>query len=216
MGVVLEVPHCELNRLYSHDNSPRYSNLLLQFQKLYGRKPEFIARAPGRVDIIGGHLDYNNYPVLPIALETDCLIAVATSQSENVEVSHVEEEYPGQILPVDPEAKVEFKGNYLKYFRAGYRAGVKRLDPSKLRGMQVVIGGNVPKAAGLSSSAAFTVCSALSSLHANGGDQGPYVEGSRERFLEDVIVGEMETGVAAGGMDQSISVLGKLGTCLYI
>ena len=133
-----------------------------------------------------------------------------------MEVNHIEKDYPSQDLPVDPQAKVEFKGNYLKYFRAGYRAGVKHLDSSKLKGLHVVIGGNVPKAAGLSSSAAFTVCSALTSLHANEGDKGPYVEGSREKFLGDVIIGEMETGVAAGGMDQSISVLGKLGTCLYI
>lgn len=41
--------------------------------------------------------------------------------------------------------------------------------------MQCLVGGNVPLAAGLSSSAAFTVCSALVSLHANGGDRGPYV-----------------------------------------
>ena len=96
-----------------------------------------------------------------------------------MEVSHVEEGYPSQILPVDPGLKVEFEGNHLKYFRAGYRAGVKHLDRTKLKGLQVVIGGNVPLAAGLSSSAAFTVCSALTSLHANGGDQGPYTEGSR-------------------------------------
>jgi galactokinase len=78
-------------------------------------------------------------------------------------------------MPVHPEHKVEFKANHLKYFRAGYRAGVKGLEPEQLKGMQVLIGGNVPVAAGLSSSAAFTVCSALVALHANGADQGPYV-----------------------------------------
>lgn len=83
-------------------------------------------------------------------------------------------------MPVDPEVKVEFVNNYLKYFRAGYRAGVKTLDPATLKGMQILVGGNVPLAAGLSSSAAFTVCSALVGLHANGGDTKPYVEGSRE------------------------------------
>ena len=83
------------------------------------------------------------------------------------------------MLPTDPEAKFEYKGNYLKYFRAGYRAGVKHLNFKDLKGLQVVVSGNVPKAAGLSSSAAFTVCSALASLHANKGDQGPYKEGSR-------------------------------------
>jgi galactokinase len=83
-------------------------------------------------------------------------------------------------MPVDPEIKVEFINNYLRYFRAGYRAGVKTLNSAALKGMQLLVAGNVPVAAGLSSSAAFTVCSALVGLHANGGDKGPYVEGSRE------------------------------------
>ena len=83
--------------------------------------------------------------------------------------------YPGDVLPVDPEIKINFKSDYVKYFRAGYRVGVKKLDKSKLKGMQVLITGNVPVAVGLSSSAAFTVCSSLATLHANGGDKGPYI-----------------------------------------
>ena len=62
------VPYDQLNSLYSTDNNPRYQHLVQTFVSRHGRKPEFIARAPGRVDIIGGHLDYNHYPVLPIAL----------------------------------------------------------------------------------------------------------------------------------------------------
>ncbi len=79
-----------------------------------------------------------------------------------------------------------------------------------------MMNGNVPIAAGLSSSSALCVCSALAAWHANGGDQGVYVEGQRQRFIENVILGERETGTASGGMDQSISVMGKLESCLYI
>ena len=57
--------------------------------------------------------------------------------------------------------------------------------------MEVLIGGNVPIAAGLSSSAAFTVSSALASIHANGGDQGEVKEGRKEDFLGKVIKGEL-------------------------
>ncbi len=64
----LEVPLSDVNSLYSSDNRARYERMIEVFVKVYGHKPEFIARAPGRVDIIGGHLDYNDYPVLPIAL----------------------------------------------------------------------------------------------------------------------------------------------------
>ena len=57
--------------------------------------------------------------------------------------------------------------------------------------MEVLIGGNVPIAAGLSSSAAFTVSSALASIHANGGDKGEVKEGRKEDFLGKVIKGEL-------------------------
>lgn len=125
----LEVPLDNINSLYSTDNKPRYQDLITHFKKVYGSTPDFIARAPGRVDIIGGHLDYNDYPVLPIALETDCLIACKINNSTSLDVQHMQPDlYPNQVMPVQPEIKIEFKANHLKYFRAGYRAGVKGLN----------------------------------------------------------------------------------------
>ena len=47
-----------------------------KFKGIYGSHPDFIARAPGRVNIIGEHIDYEGYGVLPAAIEKDCLIAV--------------------------------------------------------------------------------------------------------------------------------------------
>jgi galactokinase len=47
-----------INTLYSSNASERYNNILSTFEKRYGNKPEFIARAPGRVNIIGEHIDY--------------------------------------------------------------------------------------------------------------------------------------------------------------
>lgn len=60
-----------------------------------------------------------------------------------------------------------FVNNYVKYFRAGYRAGVKEIPVESLVGLDVVIEGNVPLAAGVSSSSALCVCSALAAIHAN-------------------------------------------------
>lgn len=71
------------------------------------------------------------------------------------------------MIPVDPQQNVEFINNYVKYFRAGYRAGVKHLETGTLTGAEVLIEGNVPLAAGVSSSSALCVCSALAALHAN-------------------------------------------------
>ncbi len=121
-----EISYKEVGKLYSEDNTGRYEELVQSFEKAYGRKPEFIARAPGRVNIIGEHIDYEGYGVLPAAIEKDCLIAVSTNNSDEIVVSHVYQDlYPSQTFKVDPEVKSEFVNNYHKYFRAGYRAGVK-------------------------------------------------------------------------------------------
>jgi galactokinase len=118
------------------------------------------------------------------------LIAVRKTTSSDISVNHVNKDiYPSQTFPVDPEVKVDYINNYLKYFRAGYRAGVKGMAAETLKGMDVVISGNVPVAAGLSSSSALCVCSALAALQANSGDDAPFIEGSREHFIERVITG---------------------------
>jgi N-acetylgalactosamine kinase len=72
--------------------------------------------------------------------------------------------------------------------------------------MKIMITGNVPLGSGLSSSAALVVCSALASYYAN------CQNGKRdtENFIEECIRRERDCGVACGGMDQSISVMGKL------
>jgi galactokinase len=47
----------------------RYVNLTQRFEGIYGKKPDFFVRAPGRVNIIGEHIDYCGYSVLPAAIE---------------------------------------------------------------------------------------------------------------------------------------------------
>jgi galactokinase len=78
-----------LNSLYSSSASDRYNNILSIFEKRYGSKPDFIARAPGRVNIIGEHIDYEGYGVLPAAIEKDCLIAVKRTNSKEIKLGHV-------------------------------------------------------------------------------------------------------------------------------
>ena len=54
----------------------RFRNLISSFQKTYGQKPDFVSRSPGRVNIIGEHVDYSLYNVLPTAVINDVIIAV--------------------------------------------------------------------------------------------------------------------------------------------
>lgn len=55
-----------------------------EFKARFGDKPAFIVRAPGRVNLIGEHIDYEGYGVLPFAIEKDCIIAVGLSEASTV------------------------------------------------------------------------------------------------------------------------------------
>ena len=85
----------------------------------------------------------------------------------------------------------------------------KGLEPT---GMKIFIDSNVPIEAGLSSSAAFTVCAATLAMHANGLSE----KIDRSKLATYVIVGERLVGTAAGGMDQTISIMAEMGKAKYI
>ncbi|KAG0304006.1 galactokinase [Dissophora globulifera] len=72
----------------------RWAELSAEFEKHYGRKPDFIARSPGRVNLIGEHVDYSGFGVLPMAIEDDCLIAVAVNESSSdVKFANINKKY---------------------------------------------------------------------------------------------------------------------------
>ena len=60
----------------------------MRFKEKFGCSPDFVARAPGRVNIIGEHIDYEGYGVLPAAIEKDCLIAFKRVKSQTIEIAH--------------------------------------------------------------------------------------------------------------------------------
>ncbi len=132
------------------------------FEQSFGHTPEVIAAAPGRVNLIGEHTDYNNGFVLPMALERVNVVAVAPSPTGKhrwigspgdavVELSAEEAVQPG-----DP-----FWSNYVRGVICMLeRRGVK-VPP-----VDMLVDSNVPRGGGLSSSAAFevSVCTALTEL----------------------------------------------------
>ena len=76
-----------LSDIYTPDALPaqarRWNALVTKFESLYGRPPEFVSRSPGRVNIIGEHIDYSLYSVLPMAITADALLAVSTGDNDN-------------------------------------------------------------------------------------------------------------------------------------
>lgn len=71
----LDKIYTNINDALKQQHEPRYSSLKKRFQKLYGSAPQFYGRAPGRVNIIGEHIDYCGYSVLPAAIEQDFIMA---------------------------------------------------------------------------------------------------------------------------------------------
>jgi len=177
--------------------------------RAFGRAPTFVARAPGRVNLIGEHTDYNGLPVMPMAIDRNVLIAGAARDDGRV---HLRNSGPFGERTYDlGENIAPFTGgdwgNYSKAAAQGLR---RHIGASFVRGADLLVDGNVPDGAGLSSSAALVVANALALLAANEIEVPP-------AELADVLPrAEQYVGTLSGGMDQTVSLLGRRGHALRI
>jgi N-acetylgalactosamine kinase len=64
-----------------------------KFKTIFGQEPEFFARAPGRVNLIGEHIDYCGYSVLPMAIEHDIVVAVSLNDKNELHLTNFEDGY---------------------------------------------------------------------------------------------------------------------------
>ncbi|KAF2843636.1 galactokinase [Patellaria atrata CBS 101060] len=213
-----------LGHIYPEDalqtQQKRLDDLLASFKSIYGRPANFVSRSPGRVNIIGEHIDYSLYEVLPMAVTQDILIAVAENpESRNLRVANVySEKFSSREFEVPTEGEIEIDASSLEwtnYFKAGFRGASKLLQRKRNSfvsvGMDILVHGNVPSGGGMSSSAAFVCASTLAVLRANGEDAI-----NKKELVELAIVSERSVGVNSGGMDQSASVFPLRGSAIYV
>jgi galactokinase len=184
----------------------RFQNLVKRFQQEYGQKPDFVSRSPGRVNIIGEHIDYSLYNVLPTAVINDVLIAVQVIEAGEPKftIANINStKYPTEetVIPRSGDITID-KSNHKwsNYFLAGVSGSLQTLRKEKgkdfvPKGLKLLVDGNVPAGGGLSSSAAFVCASALAVLAANG------VKVTKQDLLDEAIVSERSVGVYSGGMD---------------
>ncbi|KAF8456111.1 galactokinase-like protein [Kalaharituber pfeilii] len=198
----------------------RWEHLQAKFLELYGHKADFISRSPGRVNIIGEHIDYSLYEVLPMAVTADMLLAVSVSNFPTIRVANVIDRFPPRTFEVPSKGDLEIDSStheWSNYFKAGLRGAIELLRMkdvaagNNLVGMDILVDGTVPAGAGLSSSSAFVCASALASLVANGEQKV-----DKKELVNLAIVSERYVGVNTGGMDQTASVFGSEGSALYI
>ena len=124
--------------------------LAAKFTAIYNGAPPRLFRAPGRVNLIGEHTDYNGGFVLPMAIERETAVAAAPRNDRKIRVYTVN-------LEESAEFDLESEVNRRKGFWLNYIEGVARLleqNNVRLNGANLVIWSDVPPGAGLSSSAA--------------------------------------------------------------
>ena len=189
------------------DLESRIETLENKFCEVYGVSPETVVRAPGRVNLIGEHTDYNDGYVLPIAIDRDILITAAPSDESAVclyslNFDRVSVFSLGNIA----RDRVNKWSNYT-------RGVVQMLQRSgrKIRGANLAIQGDIPHGAGLSSSAALEVASAmvfqsLNDFEMDGAEMALLCQKAENQFV----------GVNCGIMDQFISRLGAKNHALFV
>lgn len=190
----------------------RLQNLVEAFKKKFGCEPEFFGRAPGRVNLIGEHIDYCGYSVLPMAIEQDVVIAVAATESQDILLSNVKSDvYSDFVFNANNVDINNDTPQWQNYFQCGFLGLVEHLKiQSAARGMKCMVDGTVPGSSGLSSSSALVCCAALVTMHANGKSL------PKDELADMCARCERYIGTQGGGMDQAISLMAKKGTAKLI
>lgn len=194
----------------------RFDNIKAKFIELYGKEPQVYARAPGRVNLIGEHIDYEGYSVLPMAIRQDTIVAIRKrdpeESNETLQIANVlSEKYGPCTYPADPNQDIDLKNHkWAHYFICGYKGlyeylKLKGEDVESRVGLDVLIDGTVPAGSGLSSSAALVCSSAIGIMAALN------VNFPKKEVAQFTCECERHIGTQSGGMDQAISVMAKPG-----
>jgi galactokinase len=173
----------------------------------YGRQPEVVAMAPGRVNLIGEHTDYNEGFVFPMAI--DFAVRVALSRRADGQLHFYSVDYKDRKRAALPVLKFRKEDRWANYPKGIINELVERGHP--LGGMDITIHGDVPQGAGLSSSAALEVATAIAVQAAFGIEMGREETARLAQHAENEFV-----GVKCGIMDQFISRMAKEGHAMLL
>jgi N-acetylgalactosamine kinase len=221
---ILDFNKDTLDDIYNKDNihKDRYDSFIDKFVTLYKTKPKIIARAPGRVNLIGEHIDYAGFAVLPMAILNDILIAISiqdnNTDTTEIEINHYDPLMKSYKFSIKEEMLELVKPHdWINYVIAGFNSIIFYAKKNNLvikrgKNVRLLITGNIPFASGLSSSSALTVVSALAMSVVY--DINEVLD--KSQLAETTINYERSVGTACGGMDQTISVFAEKGSAELI
>ena len=172
------------------------------FTNTFGHQPTHFFQAPGRVNLIGEHTDYNDGFVLPCAIDYQAMIAVSPRDDQKVVATA--HSFDGQVSEFELSLPIAHSE---EAFWSNYVRGVATVLLEKgmdLKGVNIAIIGNVPQGAGLSSSACLEVVTGLTLTR---------MAGLNVSLKELALIGQQAenefVGCKCGIMDQMISACGK-------
>ena len=179
-----------------------------KFETHYGEAPALIAHAPGRVNIIGEHTDYNEGFVFPAAINFGTWVAANKREDNDIVVTAMDYENQQNRFSLS-EINYDEEQGWANYVRGVVKV-LKEAIPD-FGGANLLVTGNVPQGAGLSSSASFEVAilkalSALYKLPLDGVQAALLGQKAENTFV----------GCSCGIMDQLISAMGNEGMAMLL
>jgi len=189
---------------------PDREALLTSFRSVFiTTSPVYFVRAPGRINLIGEHTDYNGFPVMPLAIDRAIRAVFSPRDDRFVSIRNVADKYSPRKFRIKRRIPRHPQGDWVNYVKAGVQGIISRLQERRdkllpdLRGFDCLFDGNIPPAAGLSSSSALVVASALAFCAVN------ELKVLRRELATLMAESEHYVGTRGGGMDQAICLLGQ-------
>ena len=194
------------------------SDVRQKFESVFDGAPEFVVSAPGRVNLIGEHTDYNDGYVFPVAIDKYIHIA-GRERSDRCLVLHALDVNEAVELNLDTLRPIPENAPTWSYYLIGV-ALLLQESGNEIMGMDAVITGDVPIGAGLSSSAALSVAASHAFL-SNSKPQSFLNNEMSEAYKKELAglcqrVEHEFVGVNCGIMDQTISLLGRADHGLFL
>jgi galactokinase len=179
-------------------DTPGRANAVGRFEEIFDAPATYMSRAPGRVNLIGEHIDYNGLAVLPMALQKEIRIVLRPRDDERVVLHNVDPSFEPVDFEIGPAIQPGPGGHWGNYVRAPAHELARRF--AIWRGFDGVVESTLPTAAGLSSSSALVIAVGLALAQINEVSTEPLA------FAEVMASAERFVGTEGGGMDQAISL----------